>query len=106
MKYEADNKIIEKALGQFFYKCDGVVGAEANYQAMLASELEDVFPGRVRRERKLAQTGRGGVDVIVLGMENPDYVFELKVAPITAVMRCRMSFRRQVFARICRNFRN
>ena len=79
MKYEADNKIIEKALGQFFYKCDGVVGAEANYQAMLASELEDVFPGRVRRERKLAQTGRGGVDVIVLGMEeNPDYVFELK----------------------------
>jgi hypothetical protein len=74
---EAD--AVQHIFGDFFSQCDSVVGSEANYQVMLAAELERYFPGRVRREHRLKATGRGGVDVVVLDKDGGlDYAFELK----------------------------
>ncbi|PLY13785.1 MAG: hypothetical protein C0631_13300 [Sedimenticola sp.] len=75
----ADNKAIERALNQFFTKANGIVGSEANYQVLLAVELEKEYPGKVRREHRMAETGRGGVDVVVLSEEGEALAaFELK----------------------------
>ncbi|WP_275096190.1 hypothetical protein [Sedimenticola hydrogenitrophicus] len=79
MHHDQENKAIEQSFRQLFARCDGVVGSEANYQAALAVELERHFPGRVRRERRLQATGRGGVDVVVIDQDgNPEFAFELK----------------------------
>jgi len=78
MSYE-QRTVIEQALVRFFSTCNRIVGSEANYQALLASELEKDYPGQVRREHKLAATGRGGIDVAVLRPDgDPQAVFELK----------------------------
>lgn len=79
METQSNKAAIENAFCRFFSKCGRIVGAEANYQAMLASELEREFPGRVRRERRLASKGRSGVDVTVLDDSGAvEYAFELK----------------------------
>jgi len=70
---------IEEALVRFFSKCNCIVGHEANYQVMLAFELEQDFPGRVRREFRTESTGRGGIDIAVLDSKGqPWAVIEIK----------------------------
>jgi len=70
---------IEEALVRFFSKCNGIVGHEANYQVMLAFELERDFPGRVRREFRTESTGRGGIDIAVMDSTGrPWAVLEIK----------------------------
>lgn len=70
---------ITEVLARFFGSADGIVGHEANYQLLLAKELEAVFPGKVRRELRTASTGRGGIDVAVLDRDDrPWAVFEVK----------------------------
>lgn len=75
----ADDGAITQALVRFFAACNGIVGHEANYQVMLAMELERDHPGRVRREYSVASAGRGGIDVLVLDSEGrPWALFEVK----------------------------
>ena len=78
-RIEETSPDLSGVLARFFAQCDGIVGAEANYQALLVIELEKAYPGRVRREHKLPEAGRGGLDVVVLdGAGEAEYVFELK----------------------------
>lgn len=78
-RIEETSPDLSGVLARFFAQCDGIVGTEANYQALLAIELEKAYPGRVRREHKLPEAGRGGLDVVVLDAAGEaEYVFELK----------------------------
>ncbi len=74
-----ETTLIEDALVRFFSKCNGIVGHEANYQVLLAFELERHFPGRVRREFLTKSTGRAGIDIAVVDSKGrPWAVLEIK----------------------------
>jgi hypothetical protein len=76
---DRSGRVIQAALIRFFAKSVGVVGHEANYQVLLASELEHDFPGRVRREHPIESTGGGLVDIVVVDADGaPWATFELK----------------------------
>lgn len=66
---------ITEVIARFFGAADGIVGHEANYQLLLAKELEAAFPGKVRRELRTASTGRGGIDVAVLDTDDRPWAF-------------------------------
>lgn len=71
--------VFQRALIRFFAKSIDVVGHEANYQVLLASELEEEFPGLVRREHPIDSLDGGLVDVVVLDSDGkPWAAFELK----------------------------
>lgn len=79
LEVNSDIQKIEVALVRFFSACDGIVGTEANYQVLLAAELEKEFPGEVRREYKIASAGHGGIDVVVVLPDgSPRAIFEIK----------------------------